>query len=91
MADHRVFAPVVLIDETPQIAGAGRLRGEFLQLHLRQIVDVVAGESAREAVGAGGGREEFGHDDARQHGAIGVEHDEAVRDEIVAELRPARP
>ena len=84
MAEDGVLAAVIEIDESPYLAAAGGRGGYVLQLHLREIVDVVTGESAGHAVGAGGGRREFRHDDARQRIAIGVHDREAMRDEVVA-------
>ena len=49
MAEDGVLAAVVEIDEAPDLARAGGRGGNFLQLHLREIVDVVAGEGARRA------------------------------------------
>ena len=45
----------------------------------------MAGESARHPVVQAVGTSELRHDDARQRIAIGVHHDEAMRDEVVAE------
>jgi hypothetical protein len=84
MAQDGVLTAVVEIDESPYLAAAGGRGGNLLQLHLREIIDVVARKGARHAVGAGGGRREFRHDDAWQRIAIGVHDREAVRDEVVA-------